>query len=83
MDFSADTIISIRKAVDTNEIVFLDWNLRIQENGDIDSGYCIISGCMICDMYPIEFLKDSIYYFSHCGGHGTFFEYNLSGVKIK
>lgn len=81
--FSNDTVITIHKAVDKNEIVFLDWNLRIQESGKIDTGYCIFSDCIDCDTYPLVFSKDSIYYFTQCGGHGSFYEYDLSGIKIK
>lgn len=83
--FSNDTIIQIQKAENTNEIVFLDWNLRININGVIDSGYCSSQGggCMDCRYYPLLFSCDSISYFSQCGGHGSFYIYDLSGIKIR
>ncbi len=81
--FSNDTLITIRKAIDKNEIAFLDWNLKIQENGNIDTGYCVTGDCTDCDTYPLVFSKDSINYFSQCGGHGSFYIYYLSGIKIK
>jgi hypothetical protein len=83
INYSYDTIIQIQKAENNTEINFLDWNLRIQENGSIVTGYCIISDCMDCNTYPLVFSSDSIHYFTQCGGHGSFFIYDLFGVKIK
>lgn len=81
--FSNDTIIKIKKAENNDEIIFLDWYLKINKKGDVDSGYCFIEDCMDCSDYKLLFSADSIYYFSQCGGHGAFFTYDLSGVKIE
>lgn len=81
--FSTDTRISIGKTEAEHEITFLDWNLTINEDGEIESGYCIVPDCIDCRDYYIKFEDNRIEFFEQCGSQVTFYRYELTGIKIE
>ncbi len=79
--YSTDTLINISKYGPDNEMSFLDWNMLININGEIDSIYCNHENCMECEYFPFELGTTNLIFETISGGKTTWYNYKIIGVK--